>query len=312
VPEPQYPARREEWPVKHIISIKDLERPEIERLLAQAKRMHERKYDENALRGKILGLLFFEPSTRTRMSFESAMARLGGTSITVGSVEACSIAKGETLADTIRVVSGYVDAIVLRHPKEGAARLASEFSKVPVLNAGDGAGQHPSQTLLDLYTISQSMKIEGIDVGLIGDLLYGRTAHSLAYALSMYGARLHTLSPKGLELPANLVRELRDRGMELIEHERLEEVVSTIDVLYVTRIQRERFPDAASYFNVASSYRITPEILAGARKHAIVLHPLPRVDEIDPLVDRCPQAKYFEQSQNGVPVRMAMLQKVLV
>jgi aspartate carbamoyltransferase catalytic subunit len=128
----------------------------------------------------------------------------------------------------------------------------------------------------------------------------------------MYGARLHTLSPKGLELPANLVRELRDRGMELIEHERLEEVVSTIDVLYVTRIQRERFPDAASYFNVASSYRITPEILAGARKHAIVLHPLPRVDEIDPLVDRCPQAKYFEQSQNGVPVRMAMLQKVLV
>jgi aspartate carbamoyltransferase catalytic subunit len=312
VPEPQYPARREEWPVKHIISIKDLERPEIDRLLAQAKRMHERKYDENALRGKILGLLFFEPSTRTRMSFESAMARLGGTSITVGSVEACSIAKGETLADTIRVVSGYVDAIVLRHPKEGAARLASEFSKVPVLNAGDGAGQHPSQTLLDLYTISQSMKIEGIDVGLIGDLLYGRTAHSLAYALSMYGARLHTLSPKGLELPANLVRELRDRGMELIEHERLEEVVSTIDVLYVTRIQRERFPDAASYFNVASSYRITPEILAGARKHAIVLHPLPRVDEIDPLVDRCPQAKYFEQSQNGVPVRMAMLQKVLV
>jgi aspartate carbamoyltransferase catalytic subunit len=311
VPEPQYPARREEWPVKHIISIKDLERPEIDRLLAQAKRMHERKYDENALRGKILGLLFFEPSTRTRMSFESAMARLGGTSITVGSVEACSMAKGETLADTIRVVSGYVDAIVLRHPKEGAARLASEFSKVPVLNAGDGAGQHPSQTLLDLYTISQSMKIEGIDVGLIGDLLYGRTAHSLAYALSMYGARLHTLSPKGLELPANLVRELRDRGMELIEHERLEEVVSTIDVLYVTRIQRERFPDAASYFNVASNYRITPEILAGARKHAIVLHPLPRVDEIDPLVDRCPQAKYFEQSHNGVPVRMAMLQKVL-
>jgi aspartate carbamoyltransferase catalytic subunit len=288
-----------------------MERAEIDRLLSQAKKMDEKKYDDRALTGKILGTLFFEPSTRTRMSFEAAMARLGGTCINVGSVEACSMAKGETLADTIRVVSGYVDAIVLRHPKEGAARLASEFSKVPVINAGDGAGQHPSQTLLDLYTISQSMKIDGIDVALIGDLLYGRTAHSLAYALSLYNVRLHTVSPKGLELPRNLIQDLRERGTDVVEHDRLEDILETLDVFYVTRIQRERFPDAASYFNVASSYRITPELLAGAKKDAIVLHPLPRVDEIDPRVDKCPHAKYFEQAHNGVPVRMAMLQKVI-
>ena len=245
------------------------------------------------------------------MSFESAMARLGGTSISVSSVEACSMAKGETLADTIRVVSGYADAIVIRHPKEGAARLAAEFAHVPVINAGDGAGQHPSQTLLDLYTIRQSMKIDGIDVALVGDLRYGRTAHSLASALSLYGARLHTVSPGGLELPASLVNTLTEQGMEIIHHDDIKEVVNNVDVLYVTRIQRERFPDSTSYYNVASSYRITPELLADARKHLIVLHPLPRVDEIDPRLDSSPHARYFEQSRNGVPVRMAMLLKVM-
>ena len=245
------------------------------------------------------------------MSFESAMARLGGTSLSVGSVEACSIAKGETLADTVRVVSGYADAIVIRHPKEGAARLAAEFSTVPVINAGDGAGQHPSQTLLDLYTIRQSMPIDKIDVALIGDLRYGRTAHSLASALSLYDVRLHTISPKGLELPATLAAELSDKGMEIVEHDDLNGVIGDVDVLYVTRIQRERFPDSASYFNVASSYRITPELLCAARNHLIILHPLPRVDEIDPRVDELPYARYFEQSRNGVPVRMAMLMRVM-
>jgi aspartate carbamoyltransferase catalytic subunit len=245
------------------------------------------------------------------MSFESAIARLGGTSLSVGSVEACSIAKGETLADTIRVVSGYADAIVIRHPKEGAARLAAEFATVPVINAGDGAGQHPSQTLLDLYTIRQSMPIDNIDIALIGDLRYGRTAHSLASALSLYDARLHTISPKGLELPATLATELSDKGMEIIEHDDINEVIRDVDVLYVTRIQRERFPDSASYFNVASNYRITPELLAGAKNRLIVLHPLPRVDEIDPRVDDLPYARYFEQSRNGVPVRMAMLMRVM-
>jgi aspartate carbamoyltransferase catalytic subunit len=245
------------------------------------------------------------------MSFESAMARLGGTSVSVGSVDVCSMAKGETLADTIRVVSGYADAIVIRHPKEGAARLAAEFATVPVINAGDGAGQHPSQTLLDLYTIRQSMPIDGIDVALVGDLRYGRTAHSLASALSLYDVRLHTISPKGLELPANLSSELEEKGMEITEHEDITDVIGAVDVLYVTRIQRERFPDSASYFNVASNYRITPELLSPARKHLIVLHPLPRVDEIDPRVDESPHARYFEQSKNGIPVRMAMLMRVM-
>jgi aspartate carbamoyltransferase catalytic subunit len=284
---------------------------EIDRILDHARQFDQQKYDKNALYGKILATLFFEPSTRTRMSFESAMARLGGTSLSVGSVEACSIAKGETLADTVRVVSGYADAIVIRHPKEGAARLAAEFATVPVINAGDGAGQHPSQTLLDLYTIRQSMPINNIDVALIGDLRYGRTAHSLASALSLYDARLHTISPKGLELPETLAAELRDKGMEIVEHENINEIIHDVDVLYVTRIQRERFPDSASYFDVSSNYRITPELLSEARSNLIILHPLPRLDEIDPRVDDLPYARYFEQSRNGVPVRMAMLTRVM-
>lgn len=296
---------------RHIISIGDFDRRQIDRLLDNAKRIDAQKYDKNALSGKILATLFFEPSTRTRMSFESAIARLGGTTISVGSVEACSMAKGETLADTIRVVSGYADAIVIRHPKEGAARLAAQFAGVPVINAGDGAGQHPSQTLLDLYTIRQSMKLDGINVALVGDLRYGRTAHSLASALSLYGARLHTVCPKGLELPPSLQSELEEKGVPVVDHGSIEDVVPEADVIYVTRIQRERFPDSASYFNVTSSYRITPELLSPAKKHAIVLHPLPRVDEIDPRVDALAHAKYFEQSRNGVPVRMAMLLQVM-
>jgi aspartate carbamoyltransferase catalytic subunit len=297
--------------MNHIISIHDLERTEIDNILDEAAHFQSSRYNDQHLKGKILALLFFEPSTRTRMSFEAAMARLGGTSIGLDSVEASSMAKGETLADTIRVVSGYADTIVLRHPKEGAARLASEFSTVPVINAGDGAGQHPSQTLLDLYTIRQSMPLRGITVGLLGDLRYGRTAHSLASALSLYGARLHTISPKGLELPSAIANDLREAGTEIIEHRNVEEIINDLDVLYVTRIQRERFPDSASYFQVASSYRITPELLTEVKEHLIVLHPLPRLDEIDPGVDQLPYARYFEQSRNGIPVRMAMLQKVM-
>ena len=296
---------------QHIISIKDFDREGIDRLLDQAEEIDRGCGRSDALNGRILATLFFEPSTRTRMSFESAIARLGGTTLSVGSVDACSMAKGETLADTIRVVSGYADAIVIRHPKEGAARLAAEFSSVPVINAGDGAGQHPSQTLLDLYTIRQSMPIDGINVALSGDLRFGRTAHSLASALSLYGARLHTLSPNGLELPETLAADLRETGMEIVAHDTIEDLIDGVDVLYVTRVQRERFPDSASYFNVSSSYRITPEILTHAQEHLIVLHPLPRVDEIDPRVDDSPHARYFEQSRNGVPIRMAMLMEVM-
>lgn len=297
--------------MRHIISIRDLDRPAIDAFLDAAAEIEGKRYDPQLLAGQILGLLFFEPSTRTRMSFESAMARLGGTSLTMDSVEASSVAKGETLADTIRVVSGYVDAIVLRHPREGAARLASEFASVPVINAGDGAGQHPSQTLLDLYTIRKSMPIDGVRVGLLGDLRYGRTTHSLALALSLYGAGIAAVAPKGLELPSGIVRELADRGTVVDEYSAIEDVIADLDVLYVTRIQRERFPDTASYLDVASSYRITPELVAEAKESMIILHPLPRVDEIDPRVDALANAKYFEQAHHGVSVRMAMLAEVM-
>jgi len=295
----------------HIISIKEVSREEIDDILDRAAAIDQGSFDPDALEGKILAVLFFEPSTRTQMSFTAAMQRLGGRVINLGSVEASSIAKGETLADTIRVVSGYADAIVLRHPKEGAALLASEFSTVPVINAGDGAGQHPSQTLLDLFTIRQSMPLEGIDVGFLGDLRYGRTTHSLAFALSHYGVRIHTITPQGLELPPSLVYDLHEAGTEIVVHEHIDDIIPELDVLYVTRIQRERFPDPGSYASIASWYRVTPEVLSGVRDRFILMHPLPRVDEIDPGVDSLPCARYFEQAKNGVPIRMAMLQKVL-
>ncbi|HJK45190.1 MAG TPA: aspartate carbamoyltransferase, partial [Methanocorpusculum sp.] len=212
----------------------------------------------------------------------------------------------------IRVISGYADAIVLRHPKEGAARLASEVATVPVINGGDGAGQHPSQTLLDLFTIRKSMRLENIDVGLQGDLRYGRTVHSLADALTKYNnIRLHTIAPEGLDLPNHLKQDLTDAGMEIIVHENIEEALPELDVLYVTRLQRERFPDPAAFANFAATYRITPDLLERAKPSMIVLHPLPRVDEIDPAVDSLPCAKYFQQAHYGVPVRMAMLHEVM-
>lgn len=295
----------------HIISIRDFERQDIDYLLDRAQEFDNGNYRPRTLNDKLAALLFFEPSTRTRMSFATAMARLGGRWIGVDSVEASSIVKGETLADTIRVVSTYADAIVLRHPKEGAARLASEFATVPIINAGDGAGQHPSQTLLDLYTIRQSMQVRGIDVGLLGDLRYGRTAHSLALALSLYGVTLHTIAPGGLEMPTNITLELKERGIEVVEHETVQDAIRDLDVLYVTRIQRERFPDTASYYNVTSSYRITLDLLNGVRDHLMILHPLPRAGEIDPAVDQTPYARYFEQAKNGVPVRMALLHELM-
>lgn len=297
---------------KNILSVRDMEREEIDALLRAAARFDRGEFTGHELDNKILAVLFFEPSTRTRMSFSSAMMRLGGKILNLGSVEASSIVKGESLADTIRVISGYADAIVLRHPKEGAARLASEVASVPVINGGDGAGQHPSQTLLDLFTIRESMPIENIDVGLQGDLRYGRTVHSLAFALSKYNdVRIHTIAPEGLDLPTHLKQDLADAGCDVIVHETIEDTLPELDVLYVTRLQRERFPDPAAFASFATTYRITPELLSRAKSSMIVLHPLPRVDEIDPAVDSLACAKYFEQAHNGVPVRMAMLNEVM-
>jgi aspartate carbamoyltransferase catalytic subunit len=246
------------------------------------------------------------------MSFETAMKRLGGSVINLGPAEGSSISKGESLADTVRVIGGYADALVIRHPKEGSARLASQFSPVPVLNAGDGAGHHPTQTLLDLYTIKKESRLENLSIALVGDLKYGRTVHSLAYALSLYGADITLVSPPTLRMPDPIKADLFSKGTLVRETNDLGEVIDNVDVLYMTRIQRERFPDPVEYKKVASSYRITPEFLAGSQSNLIIMHPLPRVDEIDPAVDSTAHARYFQQSFYGVPVRMALLKMLII
>ena len=303
------------WKGRDILSIRDLSRGDIEVVLKYARKMApiaEGQKSSRSLEGKILATLFFEPSTRTRLSFHSAMIRLGGQVLGFSNVEGTSVQKGETLADTVRMVEGYADAIVLRHPHEGAARLAAEFTERPVINAGDGAGQHPTQTLQDLYTIwDEKGKIDGQGIALVGDLKYGRTVHSLAYALAGFGASLTLVSPPGLEMPWEIVDDVKRAGTSVTTTHRLEDVIPAADVLYVTRIQRERFPDPQEYERVAGSYRVDLPLLREAKKDLIVLHPLPRVTEIDPAVDRTPHAKYFRQAFNAVPVRMALLEMVL-
>jgi len=298
---------------RHVLSMREFSREEIDSVLDLASNLEAfaRGKKSDMLAGKILALLFFEPSTRTRMSFETAMKRLGGGVINLGPAEGSSISKGESLADTVRVIGGYADALVIRHPKEGSARLASEFSPVPVLNAGDGAGHHPTQTLLDLYTIKKESRLENLSIALVGDLKYGRTVHSLAYALSLYGADITLVSPPSLRMPEPIKSDLSSKGTKVRETCDLNEVVNNVDVLYMTRIQRERFPDPVEYKKVASSYRLTPEFLANARDNLIVMHPLPRVDEITPAVDATSHARYFQQSFYGVPVRMALLKMLI-
>ena len=296
----------------HLISAAHLSRDDIEAVLDHAAAVDS---DPALVRdrhdGRVLALCFFEPSTRTKMSFESAMKRLGGETIDMGSVESSSVKKGESLADTVRVIEGYADAIVLRHPSEGSAKLASEFVDVPLVNAGDGAGQHPSQTLLDLYTIRENAGLDDITVGIMGDLKYGRTVHSLAHALTNFDVRQHFVSPESLRLPRNVRYDLHEAGAKVREHTDLDAVLPDLDVLYVTRIQRERFPEEREYREVAGEYRIDNATLADAAGDLTVMHPLPRVDEIAPEVDETTRAKYFEQAHNGVPVRMALLDRLL-
>lgn len=261
--------------------------------------------------GMILGLLFFEPSTRTRMSFDSAMKRLGGDTVDLGAVEASSVSKGESLADTIRVIAGYSDAIVLRHPSEGAAKMASQFVDIPVINAGDGAGHHPTQTLLDLYTIRKNSGLDDLSIGIMGDLKYGRTVHSLAIALTEFDTTQHFISPKSLQLPTGVRYDLHQAGAKVQEHTSLDSVLPELDVLYVTRLQRERFPDESEYRSVAGAYGIDASTLKRAKSTLKILHPLPRVDEISADVDATDHAVYFAQAHNGIPVRMALLDLVL-
>jgi aspartate carbamoyltransferase catalytic subunit len=288
---------------KHIVSMRDLTRDDVDFVLDYAEKMIPyAKAGVRLLQSRILALLFFEPSTRTQLSFDSAMKRLGGSTLSLTSQES-SVLKGETLADTIKVVGEYADAIVLRHPREGAARMASEISSVPIINGGDGAGHHPTQTLLDLYTIKKESHLHDLDIALLGDLKYGRTAHSLAYALNMYDANITLVAPEGLQMPKHIVSTLD--SVRLTED--IDEVIRDVDVLYVTRIQKERFPDPNEYLRVAKSYRITLSVLEGVRDNLIIMHPLPRVDEIAQEVDQTKYAKYFKQAFYGIPVRMALL-----
>ncbi len=299
---------------RDIISIKDFSKREINYILNYARKMVSYAKGEGyieILKGKVLSSLFFEPSTRTRLSFESAMNRLGGRVIGFADPTATSQKKGESLADTIRMADAYSDAIVIRHPQEGAARLAAEFSDVPILNAGDGAGRHPTQCLLDLFTIlMEKKKIEKQKVVLLGDLKYGRTVHSLAYALSLYGVELTFVSPETLKMPKEIVNECRELGVEPSSTSNLGKAIKDADVLYATRIQKERFPDAEEYSRVVGTYKIDNNLLKNASEKLIVMHPLPRVTEINPEVDRTPHALYFKQAFNGVPIRMALLSLV--
>jgi len=295
---------------RDIVSINDLSNEEILEIIRVAKKIEGMDKIPPLLQGKILATLFFEPSTRTKMSFETAMLRLGGGVIGFASTEGTSVKKGENLADTIRVVDGYADVIVIRHPLEGAARLAAKFAEHPVINAGDGAGQHPTQTLLDLYTIWNELKSLDIEIALIGDLKYGRTVHSLARALARFNAKIRLVSPPSLRMPRHVIRDIENLT-EITEHSSIDEVVDKCDVFYVTRIQKERFPDPTEYRRVAGSYRIDFATVEKMKDNAIIMHPLPRVDEIAHEVDSSPKAKYFQQSKNGVVVRMAILCKVL-
>ncbi|WP_436910717.1 aspartate carbamoyltransferase [Halosimplex marinum] len=296
----------------HITSAKQLSRADIEAVLDRAAEVAADPESFADRHGNaLLGLCFFEPSTRTKMSFTAAIKRLGGDVVDMGTVESSSVKKGESLADTVRVVEGYADALVLRHPSEGSAQMASEFVDVPLINAGDGAGQHPTQTLLDLYTIRESAGFDDLTIGIMGDLKYGRTVHSLAHALTNFDADQHFVSPESLKLPRSVRYDLHEEGASIREHTELDAVLSELDVLYVTRIQAERFPDESEYRAVAGEYQIDTETLEAARDDLTVMHPLPRVDEIAHEIDDTDYAHYFQQAHNGVPVRMALLDLLL-
>jgi aspartate carbamoyltransferase catalytic subunit len=297
---------------RDIVSIEDFSREEINYILNISHSMEPlAAKGSDMLKGKILANLFFEPSTRTRLSFEAAMLKLGGSTIGFAEAEIASVKKGENLADTIRTVENYADIIALRHPLEGAAKLAAEFSKVPILNAGSGAEEHPTQAFMDLYTVQKEKgKIDGLKIALVGDLRYGRTVHSLAYALSLYNIELYLISPESLRMRHEVIRAIRNK-ISIIEDTNLEKIIPQIDVLYVTRIQKERFPDLAEYAKVKGIYKIDLKTLKSAKKDLIILHPLPRVDEIAAEVDSTPQARYFQQVWNGIVVRMALLALVL-
>ncbi|MEF1255625.1 MULTISPECIES: aspartate carbamoyltransferase [unclassified Vibrio] len=298
---------------KHIISIPELSRKELELVVDTAARLKAEPNPE-LLKNKVVASCFFEPSTRTRLSFETAVQRLGGTVIGFDNGGNTSLAKkGETLADSVQVISSYVDAFVMRHPQEGAARLAAEFSNgVPVINGGDGANQHPTQTLLDLFSIYETQgTLDNLNVAFVGDLKYGRTVHSLTQALAKFdNVRFFFIAPEALAMPDYICEELEEAGIQFSNHTNIEDVVSELDVLYMTRVQKERF-DESEYAHIKSAFILTADTLKEARDNLKVLHPLPRVDEITIDVDKTKHAYYFEQAENGVYAREALLALVL-
>ncbi len=301
---------------KDIISLRELKKDEIEYLLSRAsdfEKILQKDGYTNILEGKILATLFYEPSTRTRLSFTTAMHRLGGSVIGFSEPETTSTVKGENLTDTIRTIENYADTIAIRHSEEGSAKLAAQYSSKPVINCGDGSHAHPTQTLLDLYTIrKEKKKIDGLKIALVGDLKYGRTAHTLSYALALFGADIIFVSPESLSMPKDVTSELKNKfDIEIKEYTKMESIIRDIDVLYVTRIQKERFPDPEEYEKVKGAYKVDLKVLENAKKELIVLHPLPRVYEVDPELDNTKFAKYFQQTYYGVPVRMAILASVL-
>jgi aspartate carbamoyltransferase len=300
---------------QHILAVSQFTRSDLAYIFAVAKEMRtmvERVGTFDLLKGKILANLFYEPSTRTSSSFTAAMERLGGSVIPINEVRYSSVSKGESLPDTVRTLECYSDVIVLRHPETGAAATAARYLRKPLINAGDGTGEHPTQALLDLFTIQEELgRLDGLSVTMLGDLKYGRTVHSLARLLRLYGVRLNYVSPAILRMPPALADELRQAGVEQQEFTTLEEVLPTTDVLYVTRVQKERFERPEEYESVKDAYIIDAATLRAAPTEMVLMHPLPRVNEIAMEVDADPRAAYFRQMEYGLYVRMALLAMVL-
>ena len=305
------------WYGKDIVSVKQFSRGDLAYVFGVAHEMRgmvERVGTFDLLKGKILANLFYEPSTRTSSSFTAAMERLGGSVIPINEVKYSSVSKGETLADTVRTLECYADVIVLRHPEVGSAALAAKAARKPVINAGDGVGEHPTQALLDTFTIFEELGVgvvDGLTVTMLGDLKYGRTVHSLARLLSMYDVKLNYVSPEILRMPKEVMEEVGARNIPQQEFSALEEILPETDVLYVTRVQKERFEDPADYEKVKGAFVVNPEVMSAAKKQMIVMHPLPRVTEISMDFDDDPRAAYFRQMEYGLYVRMALLAMVL-
>ncbi|HXF85857.1 MAG TPA: aspartate carbamoyltransferase [Anaerolineales bacterium] len=307
--------KQAEWYGKDILSVKQFNRDDLEYIFGVAHEMRgmvERIGTFDLLKGKILANLFYEPSTRTSSSFTAAMERLGGSVIPINEVKYSSVTKGESLVDTVRTLECYADVIVLRHPETGSAEIAAKAARKPVINAGDGIGEHPTQALLDTFTIMEELgRLDNLTVTMLGDLKYGRTVHSLARLLSLFKVKLNYVSPDILRMPKEVMDEVAAKGIPQAEYSTLEKVLPETDVLYVTRVQRERFEDPAEYEKVKGAYVIDPEIMKAAKQEMIVMHPLPRVTEISMDFDDDPRAAYFRQMEYGLYVRMALLAMVL-